>query len=148
MSGSNNIIQQGTLNRLLTNITVASYPALNVTSGYFSKAFSRPSIAGPYTTQIPTGTGIVNSPEPYVMGDFVINLLRTQALSGAWLTQVQLYSVLGTVTGYSDTTTFPSIQLANASVTALDPGAWDGTDPVVSVTVTGVYFINSNLWSA
>ena len=139
-------ITQGTLNRLLTQLTFASYPALNLSSGYMSKQFATMSFDGAPVGQIPTGTGVVNSPEPYVMASLQFGVLRTQALGAAWLAQMQLNSVLGTVTGYSDSAVYPSSTIVNASITGFDPGAWDGTDPVIKVTVTGVYYINNSLW--
>jgi hypothetical protein len=139
-------IQQGSLNRLLTHITFASYPALNIGAQNMSKRFAVASFGGSPMTQIPTGTGVVNSPEPYVMGSFSLDILRTQALGGAWLNQMQLNSVLGTCVGYPDSAVFPSITLVNASLLGFDPGAWDGTDPVIRITVTGTYYVNSVLW--
>ncbi len=146
MSGTNNLPTQGTLNRLLTQLTLSSFPALNVSRGFFSKSFMRASFDGSPTTQQQTGTGVVNSPEPYLIGHFTFGLLRSQSLSAAWLAQVQLGTVLGTAVGYPDSAVFPSIQFANSSITAFDPGGWDGTDATVNVTVSGVYYINSSSW--
>jgi hypothetical protein len=146
VGGFNPSVAQGTLNRLLTQITLANFPQLNVSAPYMSKAFVTAQIGDGFTNQIPTATGVVNSPEPYVMATLVINLLRTQALAAAWLAQVQQYSVLGTVSGYSDSTVFGPLQLINASVVSIDPGGWDGTDPVVRITVTGVFYVNETLW--
>lgn len=147
MTIPSSLVQQGTQNRLLTQLTFSSYPALNVTSGYFAKKFAVCSFEGAPVTQQETGTGVVNSPEPYLMANFNFGLLRTQALANAWLNQVQLYSVLGTVIGYNDTTTLQSITLSNASIVSFDPGAWDGMDPVINVTVRGVYYVNNSIWA-
>lgn len=146
MAIPNNLVQQGTLNRLLTQLTLSNYPALNVTSGYLTKRFVTCSFEGAEVTQQETGTGVVNSPEPYLMANFTFGLLRTQPLANAWLNQVGLYSVLGTVTGYSDSSTFQPIVLDDASIVAFDPGGWDGMDATVNVTIRGVYYINNQIW--
>lgn len=146
MSGTNGQVVQGTLNRLLTQLTLSSFPALNVGRGYFGKSFMRAALDGPLTTQQETGTGFVNSPEPYVPVTFTFGVLRTQSLSAAWASQIQAGTVLGTAIGYPDSAAFPSISLSNASVTAFDLGGWDGTDAVVSVTIRGVWYINSSAW--
>ena len=146
MTIPSNLVQQGTLNRLLTNLTLSNYPALNVTPGYMSKKFIVASFDGSPVTQQATATGVVNSPEPFLMGSFSFGLLRTQALANAWLNQVQLYSVLGTATGYSDSSAYQSVTLSNASITAYDPGGWDGMDATVNVTITGVYYLNNTIW--
>jgi hypothetical protein len=142
----NTQLQQGTLNRLLTQLTLSSYPALNVVSGNFSKSFMRATLEGPFTTQIETATGVVNSPEPYCMASFDFGILRTQATAGAWISQVQVGTVIGTAIGYGDSSVFPSIQLVNCSVQALDPGGWDGMDPTIAITLRGLFYLNSGSW--
>lgn len=146
MSGTISPPIQGTLNKLLTNLTLASFPALNVSQGYFGPSFMTASFSGSPVTQIPTGVGLVNSPEPYLLASFSFGVLRSQPLGGAWLMQMQQGSVLGTVTGYPDSVAFPSIQLVNSSITSFDPGGWDGSNPTVNVTITGIYYVNASSW--
>ena len=146
VGGYNPQLTQGVLNRILTQITLASYPALNVAASNMGKSFARLSFDDQFNDQIGTATGVVNSPAPYVMATIVVGLLRTQSLSQNWLSPVAVYSPLGSVTAYTDATTFNPISLAKCSIMSLDPGAFDGTDPVVAVTLRGVYYINSNLW--
>jgi hypothetical protein len=146
------VIYQGSLNRILTSVQVPSYPQLNLTAPYMSKAMITPSFDGPFTDQIGTATGIVNSPLPYVMGTLVISILRSQAVSGLWILQAQTASVIGTITAYPDSTAYPSITLGSTaspcSITDYDPGTYDGTDPTVKVTVKGVFYTNATLWTA
>lgn len=137
---------QGTLNRLLTQLTLSNFPSLNVSAENMTEDFMRANFSGAPTLQIQTGTGLVNSPAPYIMGSFSFSLLRTQSLASAWLEQLQNGSVLGSATGYSDSSVFNSITLDDAAITEFDPGAWNGTTPVVAVTITGIYYTNNNLW--
>jgi hypothetical protein len=147
MSGSTNpFIAQGNLSRLRTSITFGSYPALNIVSSNMGKSFAKLSFESPFTTQTETGTGIVNSPEPYVMANIAVGILRTQALGAAWLAQIQATSVLGQANIIPDTTTFPTITLQNTSITGFDPAAYDGIDPVIRMTIRGIYYPNQNLW--
>lgn len=78
-------VPQGTLNRVRCSIIVPSYPALNITASYMSKSFATINFSGSFTELIPTATGGVASPEPYVMATVSVGLLRTQALSASWL---------------------------------------------------------------
>jgi hypothetical protein len=144
---SNPYLNAGPLNRVRCSIVLAAFPALNVTSQYMGKQFARIEFEGDFTTQIETGTGVVNSPEPYVMATISCGLLRSQALAASWLSQVQSGTILGDVTIYSDTSAFPAITLNDTSVRMLAPGAYDGTDPVVGLTLRGTFNINSSLWS-
>lgn len=141
-------ISQGQLNRILTSIVISAHPTLNITSEYMGKSFAAMHPDGPFVQQIDTGTGIVTSPEPYIMMAINVGLLRSQGLSAAWLTQIETQTVyLGTVTGYSDSTVFGPVKLRDVSVTHFDPGAWDGLDPIVALTLRGKLNINNSLWN-
>ena len=144
---ANPYLVAGPLNRVRCAVVLASFPSLNITSQYMGKSFARIEFEGDFTGQIEVGTGIVNSPEPYVMATITVGLLRSQALAASWLSQVQSGSVLGDVTIHSDTSAFPAITLNDAAVRTMNPGAFDGTDPVVSLTLRGSFNINESLWS-
>ena len=147
MAGFPPLTAQGNLNRVATHIVVVSQPQLNANAANLGKSLAVVTFEGPFTDQIETATGIVNSPKPFVMGQIVISLLRTQGLSAAWVTQLEAGSYLGTVVAYPDSNVFPAISLSNASITELDPGAFDGADPIVKATVKGTFYINSGLWA-
>ena len=146
MSGLNPLAFQGNLNRVLTHVVIPSFPQLTVIASSMAKAMLTTSFDGNFTDQIGTATGVVNSPEPYVMGQVVVSLLRSQPLAALWLAQLKIYSVIGSVSVYSDATTFPEIDLVNCSVMGFDPNAFDGQDPAVKVTIRGTYFVNNALW--
>lgn len=139
---------QGTLNRLRCSIIVPNISGLNITAQYMGKSFATVSFAGQYAQLIGTATGGVTSPEPYVMGTISVGLLRSQALSASWVNQSQTQSAIGPVTIYPDAASFPSITLNNAIIRDLEPGAYDGLDPVVRLTLEGIYYLNSSLWAA
>ena len=144
---ANPLIPQGTLNRVLTSMIVANFTNLNVISSNMGKTFAKLVFDGNFDEQIETATGIVTSPEPYVMAIVTVGILRTQSLAAAWLSQAQTISDIGSIALHSDTTTFGAIDLANCVIRNIDPGAYDGTDPVVKLTIRGTYYINNNLWS-
>ena len=144
---SNPLIAQGTLNRVRCSIVVPNYPALNVTSPYMGASFASFDFSGPFSQLIPTGTGAVNSPEPYVEGTITVALLRTQALANAWLQQAQTLSDLGAVTIHSDTAAFPANTIYTTIIQDFNPGAFDGRDPVVRLVLRGIAYMNNDLWS-
>jgi hypothetical protein len=143
---SNPLIQQGTLNRVRCSVVVPSNSALNITSPYMGQSFASISFAGPFSELIPTATGAVTSPEPYVLATISVGLLRTQALALAWLNQAQTQSDIGNVTIHSDTAAFPAITISTSVIQDIEPGAFDGKDPVVKLTLRGVFYTNSDLW--
>jgi hypothetical protein len=141
-------IQQGNLNRISTHLVVASFPALSVNASYMGKSMVKVTLDSPFVQQLPTATLFVNSPEPYVMGHMAVALLRSQSLANLWITQAQVQASLGTVQIFSDSTTFSAITVLNCSITDFDPGAFDGTDPVVLVTISGGFPVNSTMWGS
>ncbi|WP_430229710.1 hypothetical protein [Paraburkholderia tropica] len=148
MATQNPLIPQGVLNRVLTAVVIPSNTALNITAPYMAKGFAKLEFEGDWTGQVGTGTGIVNSPEPYIFARVTVNLLRTQALSASWVAQGAQSTVIGQVNVHSDTSTFPVASMLDTSIFSLDPGAFDGTDPVVRLVLRGSYPINAALWTA
>ncbi|MHB8406242.1 MAG: hypothetical protein ACYDCJ_12545 [Gammaproteobacteria bacterium] len=147
MSGFNPLAYQGLLNRVLTHVVVTNFQGLNVTASFMSRALTSLTLEGDFTRQEPTATGIVNSPEPFVMGQLVVSILRSQSLASAWLAQMQSSTILGDVVTYSDSTVFPAITLRNCSLISIDPGPYDGQDPTTKITIKGVLPINASLWA-
>lgn len=148
MSGSTNpLIPQGTLNRVRCHIVVPSFTALNITSSYMGRNFATIAFEGPFVEQIGTATGTVNSPEPYVYATVSVGILRTQSLATTWLAQVQSTGIIGDVVVHSDTSAFAAITISNAVVRDYEPGAYDGADPVVRLTLRGVYYPNNTMWN-
>jgi hypothetical protein len=111
------------------------------------KNFASINFEGNFSEQIETGTGAVTSPEPYVMATVSVDLLRTQALANAWLLQAALLSDLGPISVFSDTSAFPEIDLATTVIRQCEPGVFDGMNPVVKLTLRGVYYVNALLWA-
>lgn len=145
---TNSQVTQGTLNRLLTSVVVPSFPTLNATSPYMGPSFAQLQLDANFSELIGTATGAVQSPQPYVMGTITVSLLKTQALSGQWLAQAQSNADIGPVTAYADSAAFPPVTLDDCVIDQIEPQAYDGKDPVVRVTIRGVYYLNSDLWSA
>ncbi|EJH9638897.1 hypothetical protein NGB03_003068, partial [Listeria monocytogenes] len=99
---ANPLVSQGTLNRVRCSVIVPAFTALNITAPYMGKSFARIAFEGDFTDQTGTGTGLVNSPAPYVPATITVGILRTQALSMAWRAQWEANSVLGQVKINSD----------------------------------------------
>ncbi len=148
MSGLAPLTQQGLLNRVLTHVVVPGFPQLSVTASFMSKSLAQLTFDGPAVDQIGTATGVVNSPMPYVMAALTVNLLRSQVLSTLYYAQWQSNAVIGAVTVYPDSTVLGPFTLANCSILDIDPGAFDGNDPTTKVSIKGIYFTNSKLWSS
>lgn len=145
---ANQQIQQGTLNRLLASVVYANYTQLNVTAGYMSREAISLSFDGDTSMLIPTLTGAVTSPEPYIFGTVTMHLLRTQALGEAYSNQIRTNTTLGSVTVYPDTQVLQPFQLNNCVLMSIQETTFDGNQAGLVVRLRGVYNINSTLFAA
>lgn len=146
-AGVNPLISQGLLNKVYTSVVVPGNLALNVTASFMAKSQVQVTFDDPFVTQPGTATGVVQCPQPYVGATCVLNLLRSQATSGLWLTQTQANAVLGDVSIYPDSNVYPVITLSSCAIEGVDPGAFDAGDPTVKITIKGIYETNAELWS-
>jgi hypothetical protein len=140
-------IQQGVLNRVKSSVIVPNNTALNIAASYMGKSFVKVDFEGNFVEQIETGTGMVRSPEPYVPTTITVSLLRSQALSATWVAQFQSNSFIGPVNVHPDSSVFPVISVTDVVIRHVDPGAFDGADPIVRLTLRGTVNINDQMWS-
>jgi hypothetical protein len=144
---TNPLVPQGTLNRVRTSVVLPNFTNLNVSAPYMGKSMARLNFEGNFADLIGTATSAVTSPEPYVFATLNIGMLRTQALANQWLAQLKKFSVVGPVTTYGDSAAFDAIDLDQCVVSTVDPGAFDGTDPVIRFVLRGIFYVNSDLWN-
>ncbi len=143
---SNQQIPQGTLNRLINSLNFPDYPQLNVTASFLDKDQSTITFDGIATNQIETASGIVTSPEPYIMVSVRIHVLRSQSLSATWLQFLQNSSLIGGYTLYTDSSVFPSLSIDNGSIKNVEEMLLNGTKADFTLVLGGYYRINNSLW--
>jgi hypothetical protein len=143
----NPLTNQGTLNRLRASIVFPSFPELNVTASYLGEEMIRLALEGDATTFIKTGTGRVTSPEPYQDCSIRINLLKTQALADAFKKKMERNTLMGDCTVRPDASPLSPYQIVNTGIMGVEPLDLNGKSAGWVVTVSGIYYINSDLWS-
>ena len=146
MAGSPQIAQ-GTLNRLRGSVVIPAYPQLTVTAPFLGKAGISVAFEGETTTQIPTMTGTVQSPQPYQPVVVTIAMLKTNGLSSLWEAQRQLLSLIGDINVIPDSVTLPIYTYNNCAIQNVRELNFAGEDAGYVATVIGYYQINSSLWS-
>ena len=148
---ANPLVPQGVLNRLRASITLSSFPGLNVTASYLGREGISMTFDGVATTPIDTMTGVVQSPEPYQRVTVSAHLLKSQALANAYKTQIELNTLMGDVTVRPDVPSGVGIgpyQLSNTALNTVNPLKFDGTDAGWIIMMSGIYYINSAIWSS
>lgn len=144
---ANPIVPQGTLNRLRGSVTVTSNTSLNVTASYLGKEGISLSFDSPTDTVIDTMVGVVQSPEPYQRVTCAIHLLKTQALADMWKQQIEGNVLIGEIVVKTDAATLSPYQVSNCAVMNVNPLKFDGTDAGYIVMISGIYYINADLWN-
>jgi hypothetical protein len=140
-----NIIQ-GTLNRLIASVVYADFPELNINSGYLSKEGISIAFEGDLSQLIPTMTGAVTSPEPYVFGSVTIHLLRSQFLASQYKGQIETDTTMGSVTVIPDSIALTPYQLENCVLQSVQEMTFDGNQAGFIVKLRGVYQINGSMY--
>lgn len=146
-------VPQGVLNRLVASISFVNNPALNITSPYLGREAIRLRLEGEATGRLPTLTGIVTSPQPFLIATVTAHLVKSQPLSEAWKAQAELSTLVGPFT------VRPDIDAAQNGISAypiengmiMAPGgdlAFSGATEDWMLTLSGYYIINNLLWQA
>jgi hypothetical protein len=138
----------GTLNKVQASVVYTTFPTLNVTASNLTKAGITLSFQGNYTELLPTMTGTVPSPEPYVQAELTINILKSQGLSDQYKQQLEANGVIGDLLVVPDASTLSNYNLTNCAIMSVRDLNFAGTEPGMQIVIQGSYFINNDLWSA
>lgn len=144
---ANPLIDQGQLNRLKASVTFPGNPSLNVTPSFLAPEAIRMALEGEATAQLPSLTGVVQSPEPYQMVTVTIHLLKSQALANAFKSQYETSTVLGELVIRPDSTILNAYDLTNGALEAIEPLDFSGRAANFTVRIRAQYNINANLWN-
>lgn len=142
----NPMINPGVLNRVRASVKFNDHPELNVSASYLAKEGVELSFQGNLTDFLPAMTGAVQSPQPYMIMQARVHLLRSQSLAKQYKSQWELNSAIGNAKVYSDSTVFGDFELLNTAITSVQDMTFAGGDPGVVLTITGTYYINSEMW--
>ena len=145
----NPLIDQGVLQRIRASVVWTNFPQLNVTAPYLDKEGIRLALEGEASMQHPTMTGVTQSPEPYLLINVTINLLKTQSLADAYKSQMEANCILGPGTVWPDVSIggLSSFQLENMSIQSVPDLDFSGATPNYRVMLKGFYVINQNLFN-
>jgi hypothetical protein len=140
-------VVQGNINRLVSSVTLNDHSELNITPPFMGRPMIRFSRDGQAVAQLPTATGVVNSPEPYMMVTIAIALLKTQSLAARWENQLLTNSILGEITVRPDVSEgIGAFDVTNASLESVGELSFDGSSADYGIVIKGVYPINSGLF--
>lgn len=142
----NPMIPVGVLNRVRASIKFTDHSELNISASYLAKQGVELIFQGNMTDFLPAMTGAVQSPQPYLIMQAKAHLLRSQALGAQFKTQWELNTALGNAKVYSDSSVFGDFEVLNTAITNVADMNFAGGEPGVAITITGTYYINSEMW--
>lgn len=141
-------VPQGTLNRIRGSVIVPDFPTLNVTAPFLGRAGISLSPNGNTGNLIPTMTGMVTSPEPYMGITLSVALIKSQNMAALYRAKIDEDVRLGDgVQVVPDSSAFPNYTLFNCIIENFGPIAMNGEDAGYMVTIAGYMDINSSLWN-
>lgn len=143
---SNPNVSPGSLNLLLTSVTIPSFPALNVTPSFLGKQMVRFALEGDMTRHLPVAVGVVTSPQVYLMGTLTINLVKSQNLANLYKKQWETKSTLGSIVVRPDSSVLSPFDMTQVGIVDVREMTFDGAEADMMVTLRGQYPINASLW--
>ena len=149
MSISNPLVDQGVLNKVVGSVIWQNFPALNVTAPFLGREGIRLALDGESTTFIPTMTGTVTSPEPYMMISLTMHLLKSQSLAALYQAQMQNTALLGPGVVRPDVSLgIGPYDILNCAMEGVRELNFSGEDAGYIVTCRGYYLVNNAMWAA
>lgn len=139
-------ISAGMLNRVRASVKFTDHPELNVSASYLAKEGVEIGFQGNIVEPLAAMAGVVQSPQPYILSAVKIHLLRSQALASVYKAQLEKDGVVGDIRLYTDSKTFGEFDLFNVAITSVGDMTFAGGDPGVVITLTGTYYVNSDMW--
>jgi hypothetical protein len=149
MSGTlaNPQVPQGVINLGRVNLQIPNIPGLNVTAPFMGSGGMSFSRNGPATTFIPNLTGRTRSPEPFQPVTITVHIVKAQALAAAWEAQLQLSSLIGPITVYTDARALPSYSFVEGGIDNVGEIVSNGKSVEYMLTIGATYIINNNMWN-
>lgn len=144
---ANPYVNQGTLNRALTSLSVIDIPALNVTTGYFAEQLAAINFEDRIADYIPTTAGAVPSPRLVQFVTVRAYLNKAQGLAGQWEQQRLTNAILGDIVVVTDSSTLPVYYFQNCVLENVDSLNLNGTSVDYAIQIRGTYPVNSDLFT-
>lgn len=145
---ANPLVDQGVLNRIAASISVPGNTALNVTADFLNRNGISMRLEGSASAQLPTLTGAVQSPNPYMLVTVTINLLKPQSLCALYKAAFENDVLLGDVTVRPDVTEgLDPFDFVNCALDSVPELSFAGEDAGFPVTFHGFWIINAALYS-
>lgn len=135
------------LNRIRGSVLVPGNSSLNITASYLGKEGIVIAPQSPVVTQMQGLATIVNSEEPYQLVQVTAMVMKSLALSAAYINQIQQSPTVGTITVTPDTSVLPQFTLYNCAIVNWNQISMAGTQPDFAIVFQGQFNVSNDLWN-
>jgi hypothetical protein len=135
------------LNRIRGSVLVPGNSSLNITASYLGKEGIVIAPQSPVVTQMQGLATIVNSEEPYQLVQVTAMVMKSLALSAAYINQIQQSPTIGTITVTPDTSVLPQFTLYNCAIVNWNQISMAGTQPDFAIVFQGQWNVSNDLWN-
>jgi hypothetical protein len=138
----------GNLNKAQVAIRFAEYPLLNITAEALGDNMVTVSSSGEITPMLPTATGVVASPAPFVQHTISFAIVKTNPLAQQMLDTINNNSMLGSVEVTTDATTLNKQTYDNAVFQTFETFTFNGKEPAIGFTIGCYQAVNNSLFGS
>ena len=137
----------GNINRIRGTILVPGNASLNITAPYLGADGIVISPQSPVATVLQGMASTVNSEEPYQVVQVRATILKSLALSAAYINQIQNSPTIGQISVNPDTNVMSPFVLYNTTIINWQEISMAGKQADFAVIFSGYYNISNDLWS-
>ena len=138
----------GNLNKAIVAIRFSQFPQLNITADALDEGMLSVSTQGEITSMLPTATGMIGSPNPYIAHAISFKVVKTNPLAQQLKNQIRLSSILGDLEITADASTLDRETYFNSFVQTYDTWTYNGKEPAIGFTIMCYEAINNSMYGA
>lgn len=138
----------GNVNKAQVAIRFPNFPLLNITADQLGENMVSIGTQGEITSMLPTATGIVASPNPYLARTITFSIIKTSPLCQQMIDTIQSDSLLGDIEVTTDSSTLNKQTLHNGFVQSYDTMNYNGKDAAIGFTIMAYELINNSMFGS
>lgn len=138
----------GNLNKAQVAVRFSDFPLLNITAEALGDGMVTVSSSGEITPMLPTATGLVASPSPFVQHTVSFSVVKTNPLAQLILDTIRRNSMLGSIEITTDATTLSKQTYENAVFQTFDTFTFNGKEPAIGFTIGCYEETNSEMFGS
>jgi len=139
-------IVKGFLNRAAVALNVTEDPTLNINADDLDESMISYAPQGTASDMLPTATGVIASPVPFMAITISFKLVKTSAVCQRYLAKLGSSTFFGPCVLTPDASNLPKITVQNVMMATQESTTFSGKEPAIGFTLQGYIAINNDLF--